>query len=201
MPYRPKGAGPRTSGSSESRAGYTLIETLAVLTLLGIMLAIAGPRLDISGSRTDSAMHALGNVLLAAQKGAVTRQHPVTVSFDLARGALRVHYDRNADGAVGTGETVRVQPLPQGVTFGQGSAPSAPIGAGPVTFRGRRDNLPMVTFQRNGSASEEGGFYITSRRDARGGGHPGHARVVSVERATGRATWSTYTRQGWKRSF
>jgi prepilin-type N-terminal cleavage/methylation domain-containing protein len=181
-----------------ARSGYTLAEMLVVLTLMAILLAMAVPRLGISGFRNGATVNAVGSVLMAAQRGAVARQHRVVVAFDLTAGTIRVHHDRNNDGSINAGELVRVETLPAGVVFGKGSAPAHRPGAGPVSFRGRQGTLPAVVFQRNGSASEEGGFYLTSVHDARGGGHPEHARAVIVDRATGRASWAAYDGSQWK---
>lgn len=193
MTFRPPAA--------HRRGGYTMAEMLAVLTLMGILLAIAAPRLEISGTRTSSAMHAVGTTLLTAQRAAVARQHAVAVAFDVPGNTLRIHYDRDNDRAVDAGETVRVEPLGQAVAFGRGSAPQTAIGAGPVSFSGRQGSFPVVVFHRNGTASEEGGFYLTSRKDAQTGAYPSHARAVVIDRATGRASWSSYNGSAWKRSF
>ena len=75
------------------------------------------------------------------------------------------------------------------------------MGNGPVTFGGRQNDMPSVTFQRNGAASEAGGFYMTSTRDARTGTFAEDARAVEIERSTGRATWFRYTSSGWQREF
>jgi len=61
--------------------------------------------------------------------------------------------------------------------------------------------LPEVTFYRNGSASEAGGAYLTSRRSI---GDPKYVidnRAMRVERATGRAEWWHYDGTTWVRGF
>jgi hypothetical protein len=172
-----------------------------VLTLMGILVALGAPRLSTFGVRTTATVHAVGTTLLTAQRGAVARQHRVVVAFDLTAQSMRVHYDRNNDGVVNAGELVRVEVLPSGVVFGRGSAPAYRVGSGAVSFAGRQGTLPAVVFQRNGSASEEGGFYLTSVEDARAGGHPDHARMAVIDRATGRASWSAYNGSQWKQLF
>ncbi|HEU4454432.1 MAG TPA: hypothetical protein VFR81_15295, partial [Longimicrobium sp.] len=136
----------------------------------------------------------------AAQRAAVARQHDVVVAVDVPGRALRVHYDTDGDGRVDTGEVVRRERLGEGAVFGRGSAPAWLPGAAAVSFAGRQDGMPAVTFRRSGSASEEGGFYVTSAR-AQAAGLAKHARAVVVDRATGRPGWASYTGGQWKRDF
>ena len=136
---------------------------------------------------------------LAAQQQAVTRQHDFVVGFDAPNGSIRVHQDANNDGKIDAGERVRNWPLGDNVVFGRGGAPAFAIGQPAVTFTQVREGLPSVIFHRSGSASEYGGFYLTSRRSALGG-LSRDARAIEVERATGRATWYRYVNQ-WSKDF
>ena len=182
-------------------AGYTLMELLTVVFLIGLLATMALPRLDVSSYRTDQGMHQVGTVMLTAQRAAVMKQHDVVVAFDSANNRLRVHDDLNNDGAMDAGERIVYQPLGDGVVFGRGGAPAQAIGAGPITFTRLQGGLKAVTFLRNGSASEEGGVYLTSRRAAMVAGREKDARLVLVSRATGRASWLTYTSGQWKTEF
>jgi hypothetical protein len=58
-----------------------------------------------------------------------------------------------------------------------------------------------VTFYRNGSASEAGGAYITSRRAIGDPKYVSDNRAMRVERATGRAEWWHYSGTTWVRGF
>lgn len=180
--------------------GVTLIELLTVVVIIGILASIAMPRIDITRYRVNSAMQTAGLTLLAAQRTAVTRQHDVVVGFDVATASIRVHDDANNDGTVDPGERVRSRPLGDNVVFGLAGAPAWAIGANAVTFGQSRAGLPAVTFHRNGSASEYGGVYITSRRAA-SSGLATETRLLEVERATGRTTWYRYAGGAWARGF
>lgn len=68
-------------------------------------------------------------------------------------------------------------------------------------MKGEQGGLPALTFHRDGSASEEGGFYITSRRAQVVGGYPQDTRAVEVERATGRPSWYRAGINEWHRGF
>ena len=178
-----------------------MAEILVVLSIIGIATAIAAPRLDSSGRQASGAAHAAGMTFVAAQRTAVARQHDVVVSVDAANRALRIHLDRDNDGLVNNGERVRTEPLGAGAVFGRAAAPAwSVLGSADVKFTGRQGGLPAVTFHRSGSASEEGGFYVTSAR-ARAEGLAKHTHAVMVDRATGRPSWASYTGGTWKRQF
>jgi prepilin-type N-terminal cleavage/methylation domain-containing protein len=199
MPHPPPVRGPSRPRPAP-RAGYSLMEVLLVLVLIGIMLVLATPRMNLSPTRTEAAVHALASTLMAAQRAAVSGQHDVVVAFDEGQRRVRVHHDVDNDGAVDGGEPVRLQPLEPGVTFGRGSAGAlAQLGARAVSVTGTQGALPAVTFNRSGSASEEGGAYLTT--PASTSPRPTTARAVVVDRATGRAVTWRYAASGWERKF
>jgi prepilin-type N-terminal cleavage/methylation domain-containing protein len=179
--------------------GVTLIELLIVLAIIGIVAGIAIPKIDLTRYRVDGAMQSAGMVLLGAQRLAATRQFDVIVGFDQANNGIRVHQDANDNGAIDGGEVVTQRGLGDLVVFGLAGAPAHAVGAAAVTFTQVRGGLPSVTFHRNGSASEYGGVYLTSRRAVLAG-LATDTRVLEVERSTGRASWYSY-RNGWIRGF
>jgi len=180
------------------RSGLTVIELLIVLIILGIVAAIVAPRIDLGRYEVESAMRAAGVTLLTAQRQAVTRQHDVVVQFDLPNQALRIHEDKDNDAVVDPGERVRSTPLGEHIVFGLGPAPARPIGPGPITFTKTIGGLPAIVFRRNGSASQFGGFYLTSRRAVNSGTHENDARCVEIEAATGRLSWYRYGAPVWR---
>lgn len=184
-------------------AGVTLIELVIVLTMIGVVTAIALPKIDLAGFQIDAAMRNVGTTLLVAQRLAVTRQHDVTVRFDLTGQALWIHEDANDNGMVDGGERIRRVPLGDEVLFGRGSAPPVPaLGpANPVTFSKRAQGYPAVTFHRSGSASEAGGLYLMARRALTSDQRSGDVRAVEIQRATGRAGWYRYGGGTWLRRY
>jgi len=186
-------AGPRPPRGS---AGFSLLEALIIVTVIGIVVGIAMPHVDIKRFRMNEAVREVASALARAQYRAVLNQHDVIVWFDVAPRRLRVHEDRNNDGQVQASEPVTHVQLPDGVVFGRGPAPARPMGLGPVTFK-QRFGTPYVTFHRNGSASETGGLYLT----AVGNPEARDARAVEIERSTGRASWFLHDGSGWKRGF
>lgn len=172
-----------------------------MLVLVGIVLGFVGPKISPSRYQVQAATHTLGSTLLGAQRLALIRQHDVVLRFDVAAREIEFHEDVNGNGLVDAGEGTRREPLGDGVVLGLGGAPPRPMGAGPVTFERRRGGLPALIFHRNGSASEAGGLYVTSRRAALSGEPADETWAVEIERATGRPSWYRYTSSGWRRSF
>lgn len=166
---------------------------------MGISVAIAAPKIDVDYYRLNSGMQTVASQMLSAQSLAIKSQHNVIVAFDSTGARIRIHADRNNNGAMDAGEPVSYSPLGDGLMFGSAGAPAASLlGANRVIgFNGSQGGLPAVTFRRGGSASEEGGFLITTRR-AEESGRPDRARGVIIERATGRTTWHRYEGSSWK---
>lgn len=184
-----------------TRRGFTVIEILIVLIMIGIIATFVAPRLNLGRYQVESAMLGVGTTLTAAQRLAVLRGYDVIIGFDVPRASFRIHDDANNNGRIDPGERVRSIPLGEHVVFGRGSAPAFDIGTDPVTFTAMRDGLPALVFHRNGSASAAQGFYLTSQREVSYGGHPEDARAVVLDRATGRVNWYRYGPPLWRRGF
>lgn len=173
---------------------------LAVMVILGTLVAIVAPKIDVQKSRANAAMHTVGTMLLAAQRFAVTRQHNIIVVFDTVAPAMRVVDDTNNNNIADPGEHRRVVALEQ-VVFGLGGAAPYDAYPGPVSFAKRFTGLPAVIFRRDGSASEAGAIYVTTPRAAARPGHSGDTRVIVVDRATARVSWYRASGASWKKGF
>jgi prepilin-type N-terminal cleavage/methylation domain-containing protein len=183
--------------------GFTLVEMLIVVTMIGIMTGIALWRVDIARYQVNGDIQAIGTTLIASQREAIAKQHNVIVVFDTAQNRVRVIWDANNNGQYDDGEHQRMVFLGERVQFGLGTAPAMAIGPLAVNFTDTETStgLPAVTFYRNGSASEAGGAYITSRRSIGDPKYVNDNRAMRVERATGRAEWWHYDGTTWLRGF
>lgn len=204
LPRPGDGHGTRRSvAARRARAirGFSLIELMIVVVILGLVVVMAAPRIDVTRFRVNSAVQTLGTTVLSAQRQAVTQQHDIIVFFDSTFHRIRIHEDRNNDGTIDTGEHLRSVDLGDGIVFGRGPAPAMALGSGAIVIVKRIGGVPVLVFHRDGSASEVGGFYVTSSRAQRDNNRPTDARAVSVERATGRASWFRYGSNGWVKLF
>ena len=125
------------------RRGFSLIELLTVITVMGIMMTIALPYMRVSPqTKVRSAGRDLVRYLEVIRTRALATKKNVRLTFDLADGSYTAYLDDDGDGeikeetwesqAVGIGTRhLRTRTL-----FGMGNASELPNypGAGPVTF-------------------------------------------------------------------
>jgi hypothetical protein len=71
------------------------------------------------------------------------------------------------------------------------------MGAEIVTFTRAQGILPVLVFRRDGTASEDGGVYLTTIAGL-SVDRTADVRAVEIARATGRATWFSYATGTWK---
>lgn len=194
---------PSTDMRDPNQVGLTLVEMLVVIGLIGLLAVIVVPRIDIEHYQIEGGMQAVSTAMMAAQREAVAKQHNVAMMFDQANSSLRILYDQDNDNTVDATERVRVLQLDTHVRFGRASAPALPqLGGSAVTFTRIISGLPSVIFHRNGSASQAGGFYLTSARAATGlATHQRDTRALELFRATGRPEWWRYDGTAWSRGF
>ena len=181
------------------RSGFTMIETVIVLVLIGIMASIGLPRIDAFKYRADGSAVQVRSLLMQAQRDAIVRQHDLIVSIDTVRHRLILGYDQNNDGNVVSFERIRTQALPENNTF---AAPPQALGTPGLNAYGgihaeklkSISGLPSVVFRRDGSVSSALELYTTTARKK-----PTDFRVTTVVQATGRTEFRRFTGTGWKR--
>lgn len=188
-----------TGHPDRARGGFTLIEMMVVVAMISLLTLLAAPHIDYMKMRLNSAASTAALTLMAAQREAVSRQHDMVVMFDQGNQTMRILYDVNNNGVEDAGERVRPVALDEHVQFGRSTSPARPMGGADFSFTKMVSGMPALTFHRNGSASEEGGFYLTSDRAANGATAPTDDRAIEVVRATGRAEAYWYDGTAWQR--
>lgn len=183
--------------SRTAQRGFSLVEALTVVVIVGVMAGIAIPRTGMSTYKANSGAQVIASTLTYAQRQAISRQADTRVAFDVANNQLRIHEDANNDNVIDLAERVSTTTLPEDVTFGRGTAAVRNMGGAVVNFTRTQGGLPMVIFRRDGSASEAGGVYITTVAGL-SLDRTADVRAIEVSRSTGRASWFSFATGSWK---
>ena len=182
------------SMQKSARAGFTLIETLIVVTMIGILAAFAMPRLRAAAFDADTGMRTVQSALQQAQRSAIVRQTEVMVSFDTANTRIRIVYDVNNNHQYDPGEEVHWRPLEPTTRFAipASGVQMLPIASVVGNALATRDNFPTIFFHRDGAVSSEVELYITSKRAA-----PDDMRALHMRQATGRVQVYRFNGSTW----
>lgn len=184
-----------TSRADASPAGFSMVELLIVLVVLGILAGIMLPKLNLAQYRLDTAIRLASTTLRRAQRLAITRQYDIVVSFDVPNNSFRVLEDANNNAQVDGGELVEWRVLEDGIRFAvppvglNGAVPAAVVGPEVRPVNG----LPSVIFHRDGGVSSDLEVYL-----AAGPSSDEDFRAMSVLQATGRTEWFRLLDSGWK---
>jgi len=198
----------QTTGTAPSlpdraRRGFTLVEILTAIVIMAIIAAMAIPRLNLDGYKVSAAVRGVTAGMTYAQRLAVSLQSDVRVSFDSTLRGLRIHEDSDNDGVVDAGERVTSTNLEEAVTFGRGAATpitysDGTVGNGTFNFAGTCSGLPCIVFRRDGSASENGGFYLNTIKSLVAN-NTNTVRAAEIVRSSGRVIWYTFATGAWTR--
>ena len=178
--------------------GFSVIELVLVVTLMGILAAFAMPRMRIESSQVDTAARTIGMSLMVAQREAASRQHNVLLIFDTNAHTVNTVWDANNDGVKGANEKSRPFLLPERVVLGRPAGVSALGGASasvPLTLMS--GGKPMLVLRRNGSVDRAVTFYLTTPQSMAGGGSK-EVRALVIARATARPEWYAWTGSLWR---
>ena len=179
--------------------GFTMVEVLLVLVIMGVVMALGLPRIDIYKYRADANAITVRSLLMQAQRDAIVRQHDLVVSFDTARARVILGYDQNNDGSIASTERLRVQSLPEQGRFvvprvALASSDGTLTDFGCLRAEGLKtiSGFPSVTFRRDGSVSTAFQVYVSTRRPKET-----DLRVVTVVQATGRTEYRRFSGTSW----
>jgi Tfp pilus assembly protein FimT len=171
------------------RRGYSLGELLWVIVILGVLTALAVPKLDWIKYRLNAEQRNISLQLSYAQRLAVSLQHNVQVTIDAAARRLIVDEDADNDGTYGASERRRVVQLDDGLNFARNGVADLPAPA-PTT------ELTRIIYRRDGSADQAGVLFMNTVRGVLSGSNK-DARALEITRATGRATTYRYLNDAW----
>ena len=180
------------------RAGFSMIELVTILSIVGILLTIVIPRIDVARFQLDVAVQEVGSALAAARGQAILRQHDFVLMFDEVGDKFVLLNDADNDGMIDAGEERRTVQLPERVKFDLGGAAPLMGLTNAIAFTKMAEGLPALTFHRNGAASEEGIIYLTSVRAVGATINSQDTRALRIERATGRVRCFTYRTLAWQ---
>jgi len=170
------------------------MEVILVMVFIGILAALAVPKVNLPGFRADASARQVRMTLQVAQRLAVTRQYDVIVSFDTVNQTIRMVEDLNNNGVADPGERVTWHPLHEGTHFATppagvyGTVSQSVFGAGVQTI----DGMPSVIFMRSGASSTDLEVYLTSLDAALD-----YFRGVTVTQSTGRTVYEKYLNSIW----
>ena len=179
------------------KSGFTMIETLLVLVIIGVVAAIGLPRLDVYKYRSDATAVMIRSLMMQAQREAIVGQHDLIVSIDTLKHRMVLGFDKNNDGTIATSERIRTQALPDQGRF---ITPTSPLGTpglsgfGPIRAEkiSSLSGLPSVIFRRDGSVNTTLELYTTSARNK-----TKDWRVTTVVQATGRTEYQRWNGTTW----
>lgn len=162
------------------------MELVIVLVIMGVVTALALPKLNLSGNRVEAIAQQMRSVFMTSQRTSITRQFDVIISIDTVRSELRIAEDTNNNGIIDPGEVRLWRPTgqsegnifavpPKGFTTS--SVSSSVIGSALTQVNG----LPSITFHRDGSASSDAEVYVANKSKGRT-----EFRLITLTRSTGR---------------
>ena len=185
------------------QGGWSLLEMMAVVSLIGILTTFAFLRLDWARHQVNGDVRSVAVALIAAQRDAMVKHYDVVIQFDTTNRSIHLFFDANNNFIRDAGERTKSVVLNDRVAFGLAGAPAMAFGVDPVNFDRSIGGFPALVFYRNGSASFGGGIYLTTRRAlSQPGQYVEDARALSIERATGRIQWWQYAvNTGWNQAF
>lgn len=182
------------------KRGFSLIEILTVMALIGILAGWAVTRFTSARYRMDANIRLLQNVLIAAQQTAIARNFPVQVMFDASSATdhrVRILLDADDDGQASVNETVTYRPL-DGALFLtpastiDGALPAYVTGSGLVS--GRPALQQAIRIGPNGALGGDVVLYIGTATT-----RPNEMRALAIIGATARTAFWSHSNGSWAR--
>lgn len=182
------------------RRGFTLIEILMVMALIGIVSGWIVTRLTTRRYQMDASVRLIQNVVMSAQQTAISRGIAVQLMFDASGTTahrIRVLLDADDDGTVSMSETVSYRPIGGAAflapdTTLDGATPAYVTGPGLIV--GRPALQQAIRIGPNGTIDGDVHVYIGSAPT-----RITEMRAVVITGATGRTAFWTRSSGSWTR--
>ena len=77
----------KQAGPMHRARGFTTLELLLVVAIMGILAVVALPRIDLYRIQANAGVQILSTSMVAAQREALTKQHDMILTFDAGQPA------------------------------------------------------------------------------------------------------------------
>lgn len=177
--------------------GFTIIELVMVLALIGVAVGFAVTRISFWGYRMDANIRLMQNAIIGAQQTAITKNVAVQVMFDANNHRLRILQDYNNNGVMDATDTVRYRPLADGARFVSPLTTIDGVAAAYMTGPGVVETgNPMqraIRIGPNGALSGDAVVYIGSPRQL-----ADDYRALTIVGATARTGFWSHGGGAWR---
>ncbi|OGL42260.1 MAG: hypothetical protein A3C43_07195 [Candidatus Schekmanbacteria bacterium RIFCSPHIGHO2_02_FULL_38_11] len=150
--------------------GFTLLETLIVVAIMGVMAAIATPSIIsmLRNIRVNGAARNLFSDLMLAKFRAISENNKYIITFDINNNRYSIYDDNNNNGTADSSElykTVNIGTDSPDVRFGYVSGTIGVSGSAITSSVNFSGNPPKFYFKTDGTASDNGTAYFILSQD------------------------------------